>query len=164
MSATMSDDGSLHLAKQIVYLDFDGEETVYKNDALGVEYSINVSDSLITEERQAEIVEKLNEQYNGNGIYFTNTVPLDFVEFSTIYVGRPDGLPEDNDIFGLSETIDVNNQNHAHLLDRGQKKARSGLRAGDYFPRANGRALAGHQGLAQRVRAMDAPQGAPRLG
>ena len=85
MSATMSDDGSLYLAKQIVYLDFDGEETVYKNDALGVEYSINVSDSLITEERQAEIVEKLNEQYNGNGIYFTNTVPLDFVEFSTIY-------------------------------------------------------------------------------
>ena len=106
----MSDDGSLYLAKQIVYLDFDGEETVYKNDALGVEYSINVSDSLITEERQAEIVEKLNEQYNGNGIYFTNTVPLGFVEFSTIYVGRPDGLPEDNDIFGLSETIDVNNQ------------------------------------------------------
>ena len=110
MSATIGDDGSLYLAKQIVYLDFDGEETVYKNDALGVEYSINVSDSLITEERQAEIVEKLNEQYNGNGIYFTNTVLLDFVEFSTIYVGRPDGLPEDNDIFGLSETIDVNNQ------------------------------------------------------
>ena len=65
MSSGYFDDCSSENASQfqVVYLDFDGAETVYQNYDLGIEYQLNIVDSLISEERQIAIVDALNEQY-----------------------------------------------------------------------------------------------------
>lgn len=111
MSSGYFDDCSSENASQfqVVYLDFDGAETVYQNYDLGIEYQLNIVDSLISEERQIAIVDALNEQYKDCNLVFTNVIPQTSDEFTTIYIGRTDDMPEDNDIFGLSETIDEGN-------------------------------------------------------
>ena len=98
------------IAGQYVYLDFDGGLTNYRNETLGIDCQISVIDSQISLDRQNFIIDSLNSQYGENGIYFTNIAPSDVSEYSTIFFGMPEGLPENNDIFGLSETIDANNQ------------------------------------------------------
>ena len=110
MSATMSDDGSLYLAKQIVYLDFDGEETQYNNDALDLNFDVCIADSGMTEEQKQYILASLTEKYKLTDIFFTLEQPVDTESYSTVYIGQSDDFKEYGTFAGLAESIDKGNQ------------------------------------------------------
>ena len=46
--------------QQIIYLDFDGADTIYQNSALDLNISVNVKDSGLSQERIDEITNELN--------------------------------------------------------------------------------------------------------
>ena len=56
--------------KQIIYLDFDGENTFYNNAVLDLHLAIEVQDSKIADGLREEIAALLNEKYQGSNIFF----------------------------------------------------------------------------------------------
>jgi hypothetical protein len=50
-------------AQQIVYLDFDGENTIYRNNDLNVSLDVNVGNSFMSDEQKLYILSQLNEMY-----------------------------------------------------------------------------------------------------
>ena len=98
---------------QYVYLDFDGEETVYRGELLTVG-SVTVEDSRLTETRIAGIVSALNVRYAAQGVVFTAdraAIPAE-AEYSTVYVvGRTRDYASYGSFAGLAETVDFGNAN-----------------------------------------------------
>ena len=97
---------------QYVYLDFDGEETVYRGELLTVG-SVTVEDSRLTETRIAGIVSALNDRYAAQGVVFTAdraAIPAE-AEYSTVYVGRTRDFASYGSFAGLAETVDFGNAN-----------------------------------------------------
>jgi len=103
---------------QIVYLDFDGAKNVTYNGPVIVE-GIDIppfqaprglagQESAIID----QIVAQLQATFNGTGISFTTDKPVEGLEYSTVFIGGDDAaFSVYGDFLGLSETIDVNNQN-----------------------------------------------------
>ncbi len=93
---------------QIVYLDFDGEQTSYNGEQLNIEH-VTVEDSDLTEERIASITARLNAEYAEQNVIFVTERPGN-EEFSTVFVGQTDAFEEYGSFLGLAETIDKENQ------------------------------------------------------
>ena len=81
-------------AKQIVYLDFNGESTTYRNSDLNLAVDVQVKNSGISFEHQAYIVSKLIDLYADSNICFTIEKPVNNEQYSTIYIGNIDDFDE----------------------------------------------------------------------
>ena len=106
----MSSENNSSMFRQIVYLDFDGAETMYRNDMLDLSMSIDVSDSGLTDADRNFILSSLTEKYIEDGICFTATEPTGGDKYSTVYIGKSDSFDPENNFLGLAETIDVGNK------------------------------------------------------
>jgi len=103
---------------QIVYLDFDGAEDVTYNGPVVVE-NIDVAPfaapgELAGREQEviADVVAQLEETFEGTGVSFTIEQPDLGNAYSTVFVGGDNtAFSEYGDFFGLSETVDIGNQN-----------------------------------------------------
>ena len=96
-------------AVQYVYLDFDGEETRYRNRELGLDFAVTVKDSGFSEEEKQYIWSELTSKYDD--IVFTLDKPAnDAVRFSTVFIGKSSDFEEYGAFLGLAETIDAGNQ------------------------------------------------------
>ena len=96
--------------KQLIYLDFDGEQTWYRNQDLNLNFSVDVADSGIEEKRRSRIAELLNEKYQEENLYFTTEKPVGTSEYSTIFIGKTDDFDAHGAFAGMAETIDEENQ------------------------------------------------------
>ena len=96
--------------KQLIYLDFDGEQTWYRNQDLNLNFSVDVADSGIEEKRRSRIAELLNEKYQEENLYFTTEKPVGTSEYSTIFIGKTDDFDAHGAYAGMAETIDEENQ------------------------------------------------------
>ena len=94
---------------QYVYLDFDGERTTYRNRDLNVSLSVTVKNSGFSSAQKQEILSGLTEKYKSDGVVFTTEKPKD-TAYSTLYFGQSSSFRKYGDFFGISETIDGNNQ------------------------------------------------------
>lgn len=94
---------------QIVYLDFDGESTTYRNDDLDITIDVDIEDSGMSEEQKRYILAKLSEIYASEEIVFTIEKPEEEQEYSTIFIGQTDDFEEYGSFAGLAETIDKGN-------------------------------------------------------
>ncbi|MDD6337875.1 MAG: AIDA repeat-containing protein, partial [Lentisphaeria bacterium] len=95
---------------QIIYLDFDGELTRYRNADLNIGIDeVQIEDSRLTPERIAGIVSTLNTQFAGQNVLFTASRPKDTM-YSTIFVGRTTAFDQYGRFAGLAETVDLGNQ------------------------------------------------------
>ncbi len=103
------EDGSLKDIPQIVYLDFDGESTVYRNNDLNIAIAVDVEDSGMSEEQKQYILAELSARYALEDIVFTTEKPNDTAEYSTIFIGQTDDFEEYGSFAGLAETIDQGN-------------------------------------------------------
>ncbi len=108
----MSENAALQplLAKQIVYLDFDGENTEYNNADLGLNFAVTVKDSGMTEEQKSRILQQLSEQYENTGVVFTLERPAEGA-YSSVFIGQSDDFKPYGNFAGLAETIDLGNKN-----------------------------------------------------
>jgi len=112
---TLTDGGvqfvpQLAAVKQLVYLDFDGELTQYRNPELDLVVSdVEVKDSGLTEERIAQIVIALNEQFGEANVEFVTKRP-EQGEYSTVYIGKTSSFEPYGNFAGLAETVDTGNQ------------------------------------------------------
>ena len=97
------------LAPQIVYLDFDGENTIYHNEDLNISLDVNVEDSLMSDTQKFYILSQLDKMYDDSEVIFTLTRPED-EEYSTVYIGKTDAFNKYGSFAGLAETIDQGNQ------------------------------------------------------
>ena len=97
-------------AQQIVYLDFDGESTAYRNDNLDITIDVDVEDSGMSEEQEHYILAELSAKYALQDILFTIEKPEEDQEYSTIFIGQTDDFEEYGNFAGLAETIDKGNQ------------------------------------------------------
>ncbi len=98
-------------SQQIVYLDFDGENTQYNNADLGLNFDVTVKDSGMSEVQKQTILAGLSEKYKNTGIVFTLERPEDdAVEYSTVYIGESDDFKKYGNFAGLAETIDKGNR------------------------------------------------------
>ena len=95
---------------QIVYLDFDGESTTYRNDDLDITLDVDVEDSGMSEEQKQYILSELSTKYDLEDIVFTIEKPDEDQEYSTIFIGQTDDFEEYGSFAGLAETIDKGNQ------------------------------------------------------
>ena len=95
--------------QQIIYLDFDGADTIYQNSALDLNISVNVKDSGLSQERIDEITNELNRQYADDNVLFVSALPAD-EEYSTVYIGATESFKPYGEFYGLAETIDTDNQ------------------------------------------------------
>ena len=98
-------------AIQYIYLDFDGETTSYRGEALTVD-DVTVADSGISEERIAELLRLLNERFAESGAVFVAEKP-EGMPFSTIYVGKTAAFDKYGNFTGIAETVDKGNLNRA---------------------------------------------------
>ena len=95
---------------QIIYLDFDGELTRYRNADLNLEIdNVQVEDSRLTPERIAGIVASLNAQFAGQNVLFTSERPKD-TAYSTIFIGKTSAFNQYGSFAGLAETVDLDNR------------------------------------------------------
>ncbi len=96
---------------QLVFLDFDGAETFYRNEALDISIKdVSVSSSGFDDVSISLIVSDLNGMF-GDDIVFTASMPATGA-FSTIYVGVTSAFDGYGRFLGLAETIDSGNQIH----------------------------------------------------
>ena len=96
--------------QQIVYLDFDGEATTYRNKDLDITLDVEVEDSGMSEEQKRYILAELSEKYANQNIVFTIEKPEEDQEHSTIFIGQTDDFDEYGFFAGVAETIDKGNQ------------------------------------------------------
>jgi len=94
---------------QYVYLDFDGERTTYRNRDLNVSLSVSVQNPGFSEAQKQEILSELTAQYKDDGVVFTTEKPKDSA-YSTLFFGQSSAFRKYGDFYGVSETIDGNNQ------------------------------------------------------
>ncbi len=98
-------------APQVVYLDFDGAEASYFNEALGLSIEdITVSSSGFDTTVISLIVADLNRMF-GDDIVFTAELPVS-ATYSTIYIGTTDAFDSYGSFLGIAETIDSGNKIH----------------------------------------------------
>ncbi len=90
---------------QYIYLDFDGETTVYNGELLTVD-RVELTDSLLSREEICDITAALNDRYSGSNVIFVTERPVG-IAFSTVYVGYTGDL---GNVRGLAETIDRGNR------------------------------------------------------
>ena len=107
---------------QYVYLDFDGEATGYRNDALGLDFAVTVEDSGFSEEQKRDILSELSARYADADVIFTLDKPKDdTLEYSTVFVGKSGDFKAYGNFLGLAETVDagnrIKNDNAFVLLD-----------------------------------------------
>ena len=96
--------------RQVIYLDFDGELTKYRNTDLDLEIDdVQVEDSNLTPERIAGIVASLNADFSAKNVLFVTERPKDTV-YSTIFVGKTSTFDQYGQFAGLAETVDHGNQ------------------------------------------------------
>ena len=101
---------SLASLQQIIYLDFDGEQTSYHNRDLNIHIdNVTIDAAGISETRIATMVETLNENFAEQNVIFVTTRPQN-IDFSTIYVGKTSDFDSYGNYIGLAETIDVGNE------------------------------------------------------
>ena len=96
--------------QQIIYLDFDGEITVYRNDDLDILLDVEVENSGMTEEQKSYILAELSAKYAAENIVFTIEKPKENTEYSTVFIGKTDDFEKYGSFTGLAETIDKGNQ------------------------------------------------------
>ncbi len=94
---------------QYIYLDFDGADTIYRNEDLDITLNIKVESSGMTEEQKEYILTCLNKKFADSAVCFTLEEPV-AGEYSTVYVGMSDDFNAYGAFSGLSETIDKGNQ------------------------------------------------------
>ena len=99
------------VAAQIVYLDFDGENTSYNGEILALE-NVEVSNSQLDAERVQAIVTALNSRYALQGVTFVTERPLTG-EYSTIYVGKTSAFDPYGTFDGVAESVDEGNLDRA---------------------------------------------------
>ena len=92
-----------------VYLNFDGEDTVYDNPALNLSFSVSVQNSWFSDEQKQTILTALTEKYEADGVVFTLERPPDEPGsdgYSTLYFGKSDSFKAYGEFFGVAETHD----------------------------------------------------------
>lgn len=94
--------------QQVVYLDFDGEDTRYDGEILTIE-DVAVADSWLTPDQTGMIVAMLNEQFALTNVFFTIERPEE-EEYSTVFVGKTDAFKAYGSFAGVSETVDIGNK------------------------------------------------------
>ena len=94
---------------QIIYLDFDGAETQYKNSVLGLNIDVTVEDSGLSPERIATITSQLNELYVEQNVIFVTERP-ESGDYSTVFIGKTSDFDKYGNFSGLAETVDSGNQ------------------------------------------------------
>ena len=98
------------LPRQIIYLDFDGELTRYRNSDLDMVIDdVQVEHSNLTEERIEGIIASLNTKFSVYNVLFTSKRPKD-TAYSTIFVGRTSAFDQYGSFAGLAETVDSGNR------------------------------------------------------
>ena len=106
-------------AVQYVYLDFDGESTVYNGELLTIDQVV-VQDSSLPQERISNIVAELNRIYAAQNVIFVTERPAT-AGYSTIFVGKTSAFDQYGSFAGLAETIDegnaIKNDNAFVMLD-----------------------------------------------
>ena len=96
--------------RQIIYLDFDGELTQYRNADLNLSIdNVQVTDSRLTRERIAGIIAGLNTAFSVYDVVFASERPKD-TAYSTIFVGRTNAFDQYGSFAGLAETVDLGNR------------------------------------------------------
>ncbi|MBO7152254.1 MAG: hypothetical protein J6W67_00480, partial [Lentisphaeria bacterium] len=106
---TVGEVPELTAGQQIIYVDFDGELTSYNSEILTVD-SVEVSKSGLSTERIESIISSLNSRYADTNVKFVAEKPYG-KEYSTVFVGMTDAFSQYGDFAGLSETVDIGNQN-----------------------------------------------------
>ena len=94
---------------QIIYLDFDGAETQYKNSVLGLNIDVTVEDSGLSPERIATITSLLNEHYVDQNVVFVTERP-ESGDYSTVFIGKTSDFDKYGNFSGLAETVDSGNK------------------------------------------------------
>jgi len=95
---------------QLVYLDFDGAQTTYDNLDLDLSFDVEMLDSGLTETQKKTILELLSTKYADTGIVFTDQLPGDGLEYSTVFIGKSTDFESYGNFAGLAETIDKDNK------------------------------------------------------
>ena len=108
-------------AVQYVYLDFDGEETRYRNRDLGLDFAVTVKDSGFSDDEKQDILSALTAGHPD--VVFTLDKPEnETTEYSTVFIGKSGDFEGYGTFLGLAENIDIGNQikndNAFVLLDR----------------------------------------------
>ena len=98
---------------QYIYLDFDGESAAYHNTELDLHLDrVEVENSRLTAERITAITAALNDRFADSGVLFVTERPTDR-KYSTVYVGRTSAFDSYGAFAGLSETVDLGNENRS---------------------------------------------------
>ena len=93
---------------QLIYLNFEGAETVYHNHDLDLAFDVTVQAAAFDAAERQIIVDSLNEQYAGAGVVFSASQPVSG-EYSTVFVGSSDDFAALGDFKGIAETVDSGN-------------------------------------------------------
>ena len=95
---------------QYIYLDFDGEETSYRNRDLGLDFAVTVDDPCFSETQRRRILAELEKLYANQGIVFTlNAMERSESVYSTVFIGKSKAFNRYGSFFGMAETIDQGN-------------------------------------------------------
>ncbi|MBP5301121.1 MAG: hypothetical protein J6Y80_06915, partial [Victivallales bacterium] len=100
---------SRELSPQLVYLDFDGAQTAYRNRDLDLAVeNVSVEASGFGAATISAIVADLNAQFAGAAVFTAEEPSSD--SYSTIYIGVTSAFEGLGEFYGLAETVDSGNR------------------------------------------------------
>lgn len=79
---------------QLICLNFDGGLTSYNGELFSIE-QVEVGNAGLSEHQIAQIVAKLNAEFEGQNVVFTADMPASG-EYSTVFIGKTSKLPHSN--------------------------------------------------------------------
>ncbi len=94
---------------QLICLDFDGGLTSYNGELFSIE-QVEVGNAGLSEHQIAQIVAKLNAEFEGQNVVFTADMPASG-EYSTVFIGKTSAFEPFGTFAGIAETIDSGNKN-----------------------------------------------------
>ncbi|MDD3153880.1 MAG: pre-peptidase C-terminal domain-containing protein [Victivallaceae bacterium] len=95
---------------QIVFLNFDGASTSYRNDSLELDFKVEVQSASFSTEEKLAILSALAEKYRDQDVQFTLSKPDSGQKYSTVYIGQNDAFEPYGGFDGIAETIDAGNR------------------------------------------------------
>ncbi len=98
---------------QLIYLDFDGALTNYRNADLNLTIGlVTVADAGKTAVEIAAVTAELNSRYAGRNVSFVTARPSGG-DYSTVFIGQTDAFTAYGEFAGVAESIDAGNLDHA---------------------------------------------------
>ena len=94
---------------QLICLNFDGGLTSYNGELFSIE-QVEVGNAGLSEHQIAQIVAKLNAEFEGQNVVFTADMPASG-EYSTVFIGKTSAFEPFGTFAGIAETIDSGNKN-----------------------------------------------------